>query len=112
LIVTVGAAAILWGAGALALRVQPYLIAKYRGANASLCGVVLVCAPLVAANLQGADLQNTRIKAETARLAIMEAKIKSMNAQFVPKLQGAIYDTNTRWPAGFRPEQYGATADE
>jgi hypothetical protein len=90
--------------------------ADLRQANlsqADLIGATMTGADLRAANLRGADLFNADLRSadltdahlEGAKLEgadLTEAKLARVN------LRGALYDSVTKWPVGFKPASWGA----
>lgn len=65
--------------------------------HSSLCSVDLTSADLSEANLSQARLKAVKLK---------EAKLQNV------VLKDVLYDTETEWPEGFNPGQYGAILDE
>jgi len=61
-LIAVLALGMLCGLGLLLVRLAPYAAARYWGAGADLRGVVLIRAPLAAANLQCADLRGADLR--------------------------------------------------
>jgi uncharacterized protein YjbI with pentapeptide repeats len=61
------ATAVLAGVSALAVRLRPYWVAKYRGHGADLRNAMLVYAPLAGADLIHADLHGANLHKATFR---------------------------------------------
>lgn len=72
-------------------------------AYADLSGKYLTEANFVGANLRGANLKGAVIvRADLRRANLEEAHLDRAD------LRGALYDSQTRWPAGFDPGRAGA----
>jgi hypothetical protein len=74
--------------------------ATLRGANLS--GANLLGANLIGANLREANLRGANLR---------EANLIGADL-FGADLRGVTYNSGTRWPEGFVPEQYGATGPD
>ena len=75
------------------------------GANlseATLLGASLIGATLLGANLREADLRGANLR---------EANLIGADLSGAD-LRGVTYNSGTRWPEGFAPEQYGATGPD
>jgi hypothetical protein len=108
---------------ALALRIEPYAIARFTGRRAELRGARLRFAPLHGVDLRGANLRDADLR--EARLD--EAAMKGANLAGADlrgawltgadltgsslhgaKLQGSVMDRRTRWPENFNSRAHGA----
>jgi uncharacterized protein YjbI with pentapeptide repeats len=102
---------VLVGVGALGVRLRPYWVARYRGADADLRGAVLIGAPLRGVDLHGAELPNTDLRGADLRDADLKgADLSGANLDGAVFL-GAVYDLQTSWPAGFVPQHAGAVLE-
>jgi hypothetical protein len=70
-------------------------------ADADLRGVDLASSRLTEANLCGADLEGARLQSWGLLWFLRD----------LADLRGAVYDSGTRWPAGFDPGVHGARPD-
>ncbi|MCC2670679.1 MAG: pentapeptide repeat protein [Armatimonadetes bacterium] len=81
--------------------------ADFAGADltdANLAGVSMVSASLAGANLSGVTLQ----RADLRLTNLCGADLSQAYILQEASVAGAVYDSATRWPDGFRPEQRGA----
>jgi Pentapeptide repeats (8 copies) len=75
--------------------------------QADLRGAILRGSDLRAANLAGADLRGSDLTGACLDCRRWPRRLLSP-VRSPANLQGARYDRQTRWPAGFRPEEHGA----
>lgn len=93
-------------------RLSGLALTDLRGAN--LMEAELGPVDLGGANLQGASFVRAVLEGTNLQEAILEgadlqgAKLRSAHVRGV-KVAGALYNSHTRWPYGFEPEDHGAT---